>query len=58
MFLFHSISLTKTMAPTICEDDMEPYGYQSSNRVRRQCSVINYGKRNLVIFTNRFDSFK
>lgn len=38
------------MAPTICDDSMEPFGIHTSNRLRRQCSVINYGKDEISAF--------
>lgn len=48
--LFFQNWLQLTMAPTICDDSMEPYGIHNSNRLRRQCSVINYGKEEISAF--------
>lgn len=48
LFLFLAPTERKTMAPTICDDTMEPYGNRNMNRMRRHCSVINYGKRMIV----------
>lgn len=36
------------MAPTVCDDSLEPCTY--SNRLRRHCSVISYGKKNPMSF--------
>lgn len=44
------------MAPTVCDDSMEPYGNLSSNRLRRHCSVINYGKKYISILHHQLSS--